>query len=189
MRRVAVRCPKSNGQWGVGVLICWLDDQEILRLAGLPPAQAQDPHAVLLALLWLYDQRGGGVETSFKGDKGSGLTKRNKKRFAAQQMLMVLGNLVHTVIVWAHDWLTAAAAASSTQANGQAPATCDPLPGYAMMRMVRDVFHISGFLCQDASGQIVEIVLNQDAHLARRLLSSLRQLLAPMHVVINLDKT
>jgi hypothetical protein len=96
---------------------------------------------------------------------------------------MLLGSLVHNVIVWAHDWLTAAA---SAQANGQAPATCDPLPGYGM---VRDVFHISGFLCQDASGRIVEIVLNQDAPLARRLLSSLRQLLAPMHVVINLDKT
>ncbi len=186
MRRVAVRCPKPNGQGGVWVLICWLDDQEILRLAGLPPAPAQDPHAVLLARLGLYDQRGGGIETSLKGDKGIGLTKRNKKRFAAQQMLMVLGSLVHNVIVWAHDWLTAAA---SARANGQAPSTCDPLPGYGTVRMVRDVFHISGFLCQDASGRIVEIVLNQQAHLARRLLSSLRQLLAPMQVVINLDKT
>ncbi len=167
------------------MLICWLDDQEIVRLAGLPPAQAQDPHAVLLGLIWLYDQRGGGIETSLKGDKGIGLTKGNNKRFAAQQMLMLLGSLVHNVMVWAHDWLTAA----SAQANGQAPATCDPLPGYGMVRMVRDVFPISGFLCQDASGRIVEIVLNQQAHLARRLLSSLWQLLAPMQVVINLDKT
>jgi len=192
VRRVAVRCPKPNGQWGVGVLICWLSDQDILHLAGRPACEAQDPHAVLLALLWLYDQRGGGIETSFKGDKGVGLTKRNKKRFAAQQMLMLLGSLVHNVIVWAHDWLTgaaSAASAASAQASGQAPATCDPLPGYGMVRMVRDVFHISGFLCWDASGQIVQIVLNQDAHLARRLLLSLRQLLAPMHVVINLDKT
>lgn len=29
VRRVAVRCPKPNGQWGVGVLICWLSDQDI----------------------------------------------------------------------------------------------------------------------------------------------------------------
>jgi hypothetical protein len=55
--------------------------------------------------------------------------------------------------------------------------------------MMRDVFPISGFLCRDASGQIVQIDLNQDAHLARRLLVSLQGLLAPMHVVITLNKT
>jgi hypothetical protein len=35
----------------------------------------------------------------------------------------------------------------------------------------------------------VEIVLNQDALLARRILFSLRQLLAPMHIAVNLGKT
>lgn len=189
VRRAAVRCPKPNGQWGIGVLICWLSDQEIVHLAGLPPQAATAPHTVLLALLWLYDQRGGGIETSFKGDKGIGLTKRNKKRFAAQQMLLLLGSLVHNVIVWAHDWLTTAASASPVEGSRQAQAHCDPLPGYGGLRMVRDVFHISGFLCRDASGQIVQIALNQQAHLARRLLGSLRQLLAPMQVVIILDKT
>ena len=55
--------------------------------------------------------------------------------------------------------------------------------------MVRDVFHISGFVRWDACGHLVEIVLNQDALLARRLLFSLRQLLAPMHVAINLGQS
>ena len=32
-----------------------------------------------------------------------------------------------------------------------------------MLRMVRDVFHISGFLLIDALGQVVQIVLNQAA--------------------------
>ena len=104
-------------------------------------------------------------------------------------MLLLLGSLVHNVIVWAQDWLKAAASASLAQPCGQAQVHCDPRPRYGPLRMVRDVFHISGFLCRDASGQIVQIVLNQDAHLARRLLLSLRHLLAPMHVVINLDKT
>jgi hypothetical protein len=50
------------------------------------------------------DQRGGGIETSLKGDKqGLGLTTRNKKRFEAQQMLL-LGSLAHTVVVWARRW-------------------------------------------------------------------------------------
>ncbi len=46
--------------------------------------------------------------------------------------------------------------------------------------------------CKDYSSSrdhLVEIVLNQGALLARRLLFSLRQLLAPMHVAINLGKT
>jgi len=38
--------------------------------------------AVLWAEVSFYDERGGGIETSLKGDKqGLGLTRRNKKRF------------------------------------------------------------------------------------------------------------
>ena len=37
-----------------------------------------DPTAVRLSYVTFYDQRGGGIETSLKGDKqGLGLTKRN----------------------------------------------------------------------------------------------------------------
>ena len=71
VRRVAVRCPKPNGQWGVGVLICWLPDRDILHLAGLPPQAAADPHAVLLGLLWLYDQRGEALRPALKAIRGS----------------------------------------------------------------------------------------------------------------------
>ncbi len=54
-----------------------------------------------------YDQRGGGIETSLKGDKqGLGLTKRNKKHFEAQHMLVLLGSLAHNVVVWARKWLS-----------------------------------------------------------------------------------
>ena len=35
------------------------------------------------------------------GERGLGLGKRSKKRFAAQQMVMLLGALAHNVIVWA----------------------------------------------------------------------------------------
>src|SRR5205807_3712968 len=91
VRRVAVRSRKANGQWGVGVVICSLSDQAVLHLAGVPGEATADEQTVLRAVVALYDQRGGGIETSFKGDKGIGLTKRNKKRFEAQQMWMLLG--------------------------------------------------------------------------------------------------
>ena len=67
---------------------------------------ASDPQASALAYVALYDQRGGGVETTCKEDKqGLGITKRRKKRFAAQQVVVALGALAHNVLVWAKRWL------------------------------------------------------------------------------------
>ncbi len=48
--------------------------------------------------------------------------------------------------------------------------------------MVRDVFHVSGFLVMDARDQVVQIVLNQ----AAPLVDSLHSLLAPAHIPIHL---
>jgi hypothetical protein len=124
---------------------------------------------VLLAYVTFYDQRGGGVETSFKGDKqGLGIGKRSKKRLAAQQIVMLLGSLAHNVIVWARHWLASLV-----------------LPHYGTLRMVRDVFHISGFLLTDACGQGVQLVLNQAAPLAPALVDPLRQLVAGAHMAVN----
>ena len=102
--RVAVRCRQANGQWGVAVLISTLSAADALRLTDQEPALASDPAASLLAYVYLYDQRGGGVETTFKEDKqGLGLTKRNKKRFEAQQIVVALGTLAHNILIWARD--------------------------------------------------------------------------------------
>jgi hypothetical protein len=144
VRRVAVRSRKPNGQWGVGVLICSLSDQAVFHLAGVPLEAPTDEQMVLQALVDLYDQRGGGIETSFKGDKGIGLTKRNKKRFEAQHMLMLLGSLAHNVIVWAHEWLNTPAPPEPEQAQLIPLSSREPLPHYGPLRMVRDVFHLSG---------------------------------------------
>ncbi len=177
VRRIAVRCRKANGQWGIGVLISTLAPSQVLALTPIRAGLDADPTTVLLAYVYFYDQRGGGVETSFKGDhQGLGSTKRSKKRFEAQQMVMLLGTLAHNVVIWARRWLTQAAAPSK-------------LRRYGILRMVRDVFHISGFLLLDALGQIVQIVLNQAAPLAPILVDSLRVLLAPTHVAVNSGET
>jgi hypothetical protein len=155
------------------VLISTLSARQVLPLAGGKLSELSDPAAVLLACVAFSDQRGGGIETSFKGDKqGLGMTKRNKKRFAAQHMLMLLCSLAHNVVLWARRWLA-----------------LPQLQHYGMVRMVRDVFHSSGFLGLDAVGHVVELVLNQDARLARLLVNSLRELLAPLQIVVKLDKT
>src|SRR5437867_2938566 len=48
VRRIAVRCRKKNGQWGVGVLISTLSASEVLLLTNLSPEKVTDEAAVLL---------------------------------------------------------------------------------------------------------------------------------------------
>jgi hypothetical protein len=166
VRRLAVRCRKQNGQWGIGVLICTLTDAQIVSLTRQEAAEPYAPEAVLRACVWLSDERGGGIETSFKGEKqGLGIGKRSKKRFEAQQMVMRLGSLAHNGVVWSRTWLAASAS---------------PLHKFGMLRMIRDAFHVSGVLVMDARDQqVVQIVLNQAAPLAPPLVDPLHTLLTP----------
>lgn len=54
------------------------------ELAGGDKRQFPGPLQILLAHVRFYDQRGGGMGTSVKGDKqGLGLSKRSNKRFEA----------------------------------------------------------------------------------------------------------
>jgi hypothetical protein len=173
VQRIAVRCRRQDGTFAYGVLVCSLSVEQVLTVLGRPSSQAADPVAVLLAYVTFYDLRGGGIETSLKGDKqGLGLTKRNKKRFEAQHMLVLLGSLAHNVVIWARQWLSS-----------------QKLQHYGILRMVRDVFHISGLLRFDTLTHVVEVVLNQDARLARSLIRPLRELLTPLHIVVSLGET
>src|SRR5437667_11366581 len=136
------------------------------------PVSTTDPASVLLAYVYLYDQRGGGVETSFKGDhQGLRSTKRSKKRFEAQQMVILLSSLAHNVVVWAQQWL-------STPSS--------PVRHYGTLRMVRDVFHVSGFLVSDALDHLVHIVLNQAAPLAPPLVDAFAKIRGPALVALSL---
>ena len=48
--------------------------------------------------VYAYDLRGGAVETAIKGSKqGLGITKRNKKSFHGQEMLLLLGQLAYNL--------------------------------------------------------------------------------------------
>jgi hypothetical protein len=159
--RIAVRCRKKNGQWGEGVLISTLCASEVLSLTKVP-AVSQDL-AALLAYVYFYDARSGGVELSFTDDKhGLGLTRRNKQRFAAQQMVSYLCALAHNVLVWARRWLCGAGSV---------------VKRFGILRLVRDVFHISGFVRFDAPGRVQSILLNEAAPLAGPVGEAFRRLL------------
>ena len=115
------------------------------------------------------------METTFKEDKqGLGLTKRSKKRFAAQQVIVALGSLAHNVLVWAKRWLH------------------DHLPGiarYGVKRLVRAVFGIGGHVELDADGRVTRIGLNQANRLSRWLLAALQTLGSSADVTVSLGET
>jgi hypothetical protein len=169
--RIAVRCRKKNGQWGIGVLIAATAAERAEARAEAPGP----PVAELLTTVYRYDARGGGIETANKADKqGLGIGKRNKKRFEAQQVLGQLGRLAHNLIIWARGWL--AADAPSVRKLG-------------VKRLVRDVFAVNGLVERDAAGGIRRIVLNQAHCYARRVLAALQSLVGPEHVVVSLGET
>jgi hypothetical protein len=151
-RQLAVRHRKANGQWSYHVLVFTLTDEQVLALNEQSPAPAAQPEEVLLAVLHLYDRRGGGVETQNKGDKqGLGLTHRNKRSFAAQEMLVLLAQLAHDLVIWTRNDL----------------AQADPrLQKYGIQRTVRDALQIGGQVTLNAAGAVQHIILNAKHPLA-----------------------
>ncbi len=174
VRRIAVRCPKKNGQWGFGVLISTLSPQDVLKLTDHPTQETADPLSVLLAYVYFYDQRGGGVETEIKEDKqGLGTSKRNKKRFEAQYILTLLEALAHNILVWARHWL--------------AP-VCPKVAQFGMLRLVRDAFHMNGLIFLDQSSQVLKFLFHQADPLATELHTGFAHLFAHEHVAFYLGE-
>jgi hypothetical protein len=175
VQRIAVRCRKNNGQWAYGVIISTLSPKEVLLLTGGYEQEVNDPQAVLLAYVHFYDQRGGSVEIEIKEDKqGLASTKRNKRRFEAQQVLIQLEALAHNVLLWARHWL--------------AP-YCPKIARLGIQRLVRDVFQMTGLLIWDQALDLLQIVLNQADPFAKELSTGLAVLLAQEHVVVSLGET
>jgi hypothetical protein len=175
VRRLALRCRLRNGQWKYALLLSTLAPGEVIGLLRQPVDRVNDPRAVAAGYAKLYDLRGGAVEVEFKEDKqGFGITKRAKKKFAAQQMVMLLGQLAHNVLVWARGWLSKS----------------DPrLARFGVLRFVRDVFSTSGFIEVDVDDKIRSVVLNRAAPGARRYMEALRALLLMHEISLRLEET
>jgi hypothetical protein len=151
-RQSVIRKPKKNGDWQYRALVFNLTDLTLLWLARQPVCPNPTSTEALLAAVHAYDLRGGGVETTIKGSKsGLGLIKRNKRSFAAQEMLVLLAQLAYNVIIWVQPSFT-------------------PLTGglehFGLLRMVRDLFHISGKIRLNDHGTVLGITLNQAHALA-----------------------
>ncbi len=160
-RQLGLRSRKKNGQWSYHVLVFNLTDAMLFALCGRPMPSKLQPLDVMLAAVHAYDRRGGGVETQNKGDKqGLGLSHRNLHRFAAQEMLVLLGQLAHDLVIWTRNDL----------------ARVDPrFQKYGIQRTVRDALQIDGRIAINAQGQIQSIVLNENHPLASAFQSAFRR--------------
>ncbi len=175
VRRIAARCRKKNGQWGIGVIVSALTPEEVLALVTLPEAVRLRADAALLAYVAFYDLRGGTVEIVIKDDKqGLGLGKRSKKSFTAQQMVVLLTTLAHNAVLWARRAL----AQSVTK-----------LHQYGVKRLVRDLFRIKGRISWDVHGRIRHVLLDEHGAHAKEMAAALAQLLASEQVDVNLGET
>ena len=146
-RQLAIRKPKKDGSWQYRVLVFNLSDDQLALLANRPQQHQYQDHQLMLNALYAYDQRGGGVETTFRNSKqGLHIAKRTKRAFAAQEMLLLLAQLAYLLLVWLHRHLAA----------------CQPrLAKFGTLRMVRDILQIPGQLQWDAQGRVLRITFNQ----------------------------
>ena len=175
VRRVAVRTRKKTQQWGIGVLVSSLSPMTVSYLVGLTPQQRSQPLAQLLAYVYFYDLRAGGAETGFKADKqGLGITKRNKKRFEAQQMLTSLNGLAHNLLIWFRRYLAQRWAA---------------VMNFGLLRFIRDVLQLNGCVFFDQAQHISTLIFNQADPMALPLALSLRSLLSASDIAVCLAQT
>jgi len=158
-RQVVAR-RQREGQWHYRVLVTNLSDAMLCRLARQPVRDDVTERERLFLIAYAYDLRGGGVETSFKNSKcGLGIMKRNKKRFAAQAMLVQLAALAYNFLTWVRRHLA--------QSDGK-------WAEYGPLRLVRDVGQIPGLIRLPRQGQEqLKIVLNKGHPLATRFVHAL----------------
>lgn len=171
--QIAIRKPKPKVEWAYTVIVSTVSDAILQALNSLPPSLALSERDRAFLILYAYDLRGGGAETQNKNDKqGLGLAKRNKHKFAAQAMLILLGQLAHNLIIWNRNalaWVTPSFAK------------------YGIHRMVRDVYGIAGQIRFDADGK-VQITLRENHQLAQSVLDGFKNWLADDDLYLILGK-
>ena len=170
-RQLAIRTPKAKGGYHYQVLVFTLPDAMLFELGRRPMPAAPSAPQVLRASMHAYDQRDGGLETPNRADKqGLGLNHRNKQRFPAQEMLILLAQLAHNFLIWMRDILADVDEHFAT---------------FGLHRFVRDVLQIDGWLTLTPAGVIQNICLNprhplaatvQQAFLTDDLLVNLRKI-------------
>jgi hypothetical protein len=157
------------------VLVTDLSKREIMQQTGQRCQGEPSVEQVVLAVAHLYDERGGGVETANREDKqGLGLSQRNKESMVGQQMLVLLAELAHNVVIWARTEMA--------QVSPQAA-------HYGLQRFVRDLLQITGYVSNSRGkkGQRLKLRLSAHNPLSEKMLPAF-QALAGSHLSVYLGE-
>lgn len=166
-KQIALRKKSKQGKWQYRVIVTNLSNKQLFSLARIERIQKPTVQEVSFSITRAYDIRGGGIETSIKESKqGLGITKRNKKNFHAQEMLVLLAQLAYNLIIWLRTKMA------------------EHLPywlQFGIHRFVRDVFRIRGKLLLDEQGHILELSLDEDHPMAHKFVQTFEHFFDDLH--------
>lgn len=167
------RNAKDKTKWSYAVIVSSVSKDVLREITHSTETPSSTDQERALQIVYAYDLRGGGAETQNRNDKqGLGLAKRNKRKFAAQEMLVLLAQLAHNLVIWTRNAL-----AQETPS----------LRKYGIQRMVRDVLQVPGTIQFDAVGK-VQITLRANHPLAPKVLGGFRKWLPRDDLSLNLGE-
>ena len=172
--QVAVRTPKKDGTWSYAVLV------------------STDLTATLAALVLEYDRRSGAPENSFCQDyQALSLRKYRKASFIAQQVLLLLAELAHNLMIWMKTWFIEAVetpeAASEKTKNAHRKAR-EMLQSRGLKRLRRDILAIPGKVCFQGK-KVVGIRINPLYPMITHVSTACKALFQQYEMLVLLDKT
>jgi Transposase DDE domain group 1 len=146
-RQLVSRALTKAGTYSYCVMLTSLSDQQLCDCFSLT-----EPLDTPWPLLYAYDLRGGGIETQNRCDQqGLHICHRNKRSFAAQEIMILLAQLAHNVLIWVRQDLIAV----------------DPrFTHYGLKRLIRDVLSIDGHIQFNQDGTLTQVDLNPNHKLA-----------------------
>ena len=180
-RQLAIRSPnpKKKGNYCYRVLV------------------TSDMAASMATILVDYDARGGVPESSFcQSNQGLAQRKRRKHKFVAQQMLTLLSQLAHNLIIWLKGWMTSSLSQHlSTFNNEDSHCVSQPLKlaiktisGYGIKRFVRQILGLGGKVIIKGN-RVKRLILHPSYPLIARIITALQSLLKPYQIHIGVGKT
>jgi hypothetical protein len=156
-----------------------------------------DTDSDILNIVSDYDARGGVPESSFCQDsQGLSNTKRRKRSFLAQQMLMLLNQLAHNMIRWIQNWLTESVLSMSDESSDKSsePQVCEKpviiktVKERGMKRFVHQLLSICGSVTLKGQ-RVCSVAFNPSYPLIKRIVVAFRTLLKPYGIMVSLDET
>ena len=172
--QVAVRTPKKDGTWSYAVLV------------------STDLTAPLEDLVLEYDRRSGAPENSFCQDyQALSLRKYRKASFIAQQVLLLLAELAHNLMIWMKKWFIEAVetlqAPSEKTENAHRKAT-EMLENRGLKRLRRDILAIPGKVCFQGK-KVVGIRINPLYPMITHVSTVCKALFKQYEMLVLSDKT